>query len=151
MLSRLKRRLFTAVFETKTVPRRDLEGRKIVSTDSVHLTSGRTKEKEPNVDSLRPILLLSRHWAFHWDSIDLERERNNSQLFAKQFSPVSIAVECITPIRVERRNYDKKIQWVLGSNRAWIKPGDLVAMRQVGYRETKRFQRDERGRWLWLP
>lgn len=149
MLSRLKRRLFTAVFETKTVPRRDLEGRKIVSTDSVHLTSGRTKEKEPNVDSLRPILLLSRHVSTI--EIDLERERNNSQLFAKQFSPVSIGVECITPIRVERRNYDKKIQWVLGSNRVWIKPGDLVAMRQVGYRETKRFQRDERGRWLWLP
>lgn len=82
MLSRVKRRLFTAVFETKTVPRRDLEGRKIVSTDSVQLTSERTKEKEPNVDSLRPILLLSRHVStIETRLISNEREiiRNYSQ------------------------------------------------------------------------
>lgn len=149
MLLRMKRRLFTAVFETKTVSRRDLEGREIVSTDSIHFLPREGRRRR----SWTLILFLS--WFNHRDSIDLERERNNSQLFAKQFSPpFQWPIECITSIRgIERRNYDKKIQWVLGSNRAWIKAGDLVCdeTSRLGYRETKRFQRDERGRWLWLP
>lgn len=149
MLSRLKRRLFTAVFEngSKAWFRRKKDS--FNGFCSPYLREDEGKGTERWFSSTDSPSLSARF--NHWDSIDLERERNNSQLFAKQFSPVSITVECITPIRVERRNYDKKIQWVLGSNRVWIKPGDLVAMRQVGYRETKRFQRDERGRWLWLP
>lgn len=71
MLSRLKRRLFTAVFEMKTISSRDLEGRKIISKDSIHLTSGRAKEKELNVDSLS--LSLSARFN-HRDSIRSRRD-----------------------------------------------------------------------------